>query len=131
MNIAASFPDKAEPTPKQFIPMKIDLAPEDTTATEQLKPSRNDRSGVGVHYVDAFLKPLRSGIVLPSGDKFSAKRRGLRITLALGAKKGDGLMRRARAVGDPVAMLRGALDEAGAAIGAKLSAVNGRLVLEM
>jgi hypothetical protein len=40
-------------------------------------------------------------------------------------------MRRARAVGDPVAMLRGALDEAGTAIGAKLSAVNGRLVLEM
>ena len=111
--------------------MRIDLAPEDSTATEQLLPTKNDRSGVGVHYVDAFLKPLRTGIPLPSGEKFSAKRRGLRITLVVGNRKGEGLLRRARGNGDPVAMLRGALDEAGAAIGARLATADGRLVLEM
>ena len=111
--------------------MRIDLAPEDPTATEQLLPGKNDRSGIGVHYVDAWLKPLRAGIALPSGEKFSAKRRGLRITLALGARKGEGLLRRKTVGGDPVAMLRAALDEAGAAIGARLAAEDGRLVLEM
>ncbi|HUG09531.1 MAG TPA: hypothetical protein VMM36_00885 [Opitutaceae bacterium] len=111
--------------------MRIDLAPEDPTAAEQLLPAKKDRSGIGVHYVDTWLKPLRAGIALPSGEKFSAKRRGLRITLAIGARKGEGLMRRARAGGDPVAMLRGALDEAGATLGARLAAENGRLVLEL
>lgn len=111
--------------------MKTDLAPIDTTATDNLRPEKNDRSGIGVHYVDAFLKPLRAGIALPSGEKFSAKRRGLRITLTLGAQKGEGLMRRAHADGDPVAMLRAALDEAGAAIGARILEEDGRLVLEV
>lgn len=110
--------------------MKTDLAPIDTTATDNLRPEKNDRSGIGVHYVDAFLKPLRTGITLDDGTRFSAKRRGLRITLTLGTQKGEGLMRRTIAEGDPVAMLRAALDEAGAAIGARMFEEDGRLVLE-
>lgn len=110
--------------------MKTILAPEDTSAADKLRPETNDRSGIGVHYVDAWLKPLHKGIELPDGSKFSAKRRGLKVTLALGATKGTGLMRRARAGSDPVAMLRGALDEAGAALGVHLLAQDGSLVLE-
>jgi hypothetical protein len=110
--------------------MKTELAPEITTATDLLRPEKNDRSGVGVHYVDAYLKPLRAGIVLPDGVKFSAKRRGLKVTLALGLQKGEGLLRRLSVSKDPVVMLRSALDEAGAKIGVKLTALDGKLWLE-
>lgn len=110
--------------------MKIELAAENTTATDLLRPEQNDRSGVGVHYVDAYLKPLKAGVMLPDGVKFSAKRRGLKITLALGTQKGDGLMRRLTVGPDPVAMLRAALDEAGAKVGVKLTTEGGKLMLE-
>jgi hypothetical protein len=110
--------------------MKIELAPENAAAPDMLRPEKNDRSGVGVHYVDAYLKPLKAGITLPDGQKFSAKRRGLKVTLALGTQKGEGLMRRLSVSKDPVVMLRAALDEAGAKIGAKLTAEGGKLVLE-
>lgn len=110
--------------------MKIELAPEITTATDLLRPEKNDRSGIGVHFVDAYLKPLRAGVALPDGVKFSAKRRGLKITLALGTQKGEGLMRRLTVSTDPIVMLRAALDEAGAKIGVKLTATNGKLWLE-
>ena len=110
--------------------MKIENATENTTASEMLRPEKNDRSGVGVHYVDAYLKPLKAGVVLPDGVKFSAKRRGLKITLALGAQKGEGLLRRLSVSKDPVVMLRAALDEAGAKIRVRLCAEDGKLFLE-
>lgn len=110
--------------------MKIELAPENPAAPDMLRPEKNDRSGVGVHYVDACLKPLRAGIVLPDGVKFSAKRRGLKVTLALGPAKGEGLMRRLTVSKDPVVMLRAALDEAGAKLGVRLAVENGRFVLD-
>jgi len=110
--------------------MKIELAPENTAAPDMLRPEKNDRSGVGVHYVDAYLKPLKAGIVLPDGVKFSAKRRGLKVTLALGTAKGEGLMRRLTVSKDPVVMLRAALDEAGARLGVRLTTENGKFVLE-
>jgi hypothetical protein len=111
--------------------MKIDLAPENLDAPAQLRPEKNDRSGVGVHYVDAYLKPLKAGITLPDGRKFSAKRRGLKVTLTLGTLKGDGLMRRLTVSRDPTVMLRAALDEAGVKLQAHVSSDGGRLVLEL
>lgn len=110
--------------------MKIELAPENTAALEMLKLEKNDRSGIGVHYVDAFLQPLKAGATLPDGTKFSAKRRGLRITLSLGSKKGEGLMRRLAVSGDPVIMLRAALDEAAGKLGVRLVCAEGKLWLE-
>lgn len=110
--------------------MKIELAPENPTALEQLKPEKNDRSRIGVHYVDAYLKPLKAGILLPDGVKFSAKRRGLKVTLTLGTQKGEGLMRRLTVSTDPVVMLRAAIDEASAPLGVKLVVVDGKLCLE-
>ncbi len=110
--------------------MKIDLCPENTTATDQLRVEKNDRSGIGVHYVDAYLKPLKAGITLPDGVKFSAKRRGLKVTLTLGTQKGEGLMRRLTVSRDPVEMLRAAITEAGTKISIRLFAENGRLFLE-
>ena len=110
--------------------MKTHLCPENPTATDMLRPEKNDRSGIGVHYVDAFLKPLKAGVTLPDGTKFSAKRRGLKVTLTLGTAKGEGLMRRLQVSRDPAVMLRSALDEAGAKIGARLLVEDGQLTLE-
>ena len=110
--------------------MTHDLAPIETAATDKLLPETNDRSGIGAHYVDAYLKPLRSGVALPSGEKVSVKRRGLKLTLSIGPKRGFGLMRRATADGDPVQMMHDALDEAGAQIGAQILEKRGRLILK-
>ncbi len=110
--------------------MKIELCPENPAAPEMLHPGKNDRSGIGVHYVDAFLKPLKAGVVLPDGVKFSAKRRGLKVTLTLGTRRGEGLMRRLAVSTDPVLMLRAALAEAGSQLGVRLACTDGRLWLE-
>lgn len=87
-------------------------------AKAKLPPSFADKSGIGVHYVDAFLKPMNAA--LPDGTRVSCKRRGLRITLRVGTKKGDGLMRRLQVSKDPVVMLPAALKEAAEAAGVGL-----------
>ncbi len=110
--------------------MKTELAPLNPDLEAALRPEKNDRSGVGVHYADAYLKPLKKKIELPDGTKFSAKRRGLKITLTWGTNSGEGLLRRLENGPDPKNMLQGALDEAAEALGAKLIAEDGKLWLE-
>ena len=87
-------------------------------AREMLPPITPDKSGIGVHYVDAFVAPMNAA--LPDGVRVSCKRKGLKITLRVGAKKGDGLMRRLQVGRDPEAMLRAALDEAARAAGVEI-----------
>mgnify|MGYP003673926578 CR=1 FL=1 len=110
--------------------MKTELAPLNPDAADALKPEKNDRSGVGVHYADAYLKPVRKPIVLPDGTKFSAKRRGLKITLALGPKKGSGLLRQFEKGPDPIVMLSAALVEASEELGANLIVEDDKFWLE-
>lgn len=87
-------------------------------AKDKLPPAHPDKSGIGVHYVDAFLKPMNT--VLPDGTKVACKRRGLKVVLTVGTKKGEGLMRRLDVSRDPVVMLRSALQEAATAAGCEL-----------
>ena len=82
----------------------------DPAAKEKLPPATPDKSGIGVHYVDAVLKDMKGR--LDNGIRVSAKRRGLRIDLKVGKRKGSGLMRRLEVSKDPVVMLRAALQEA-------------------
>lgn len=84
-------------------------------AKDKLPPAAPDKSGIGVHYVDAFLAPMNAA--LPDGVRVSCKRKGLKITLRVGPKKGDGLMRRLQISKDPQVMLRAALEEAAKAAG--------------
>jgi hypothetical protein len=88
-------------------------------AVEKLPPAFADKSGIGVHYTDAFLKPMN--VQLPDGRKVSAKRKGLKILLSIGDRKGEGLMRRLDVSRDPVVMLRAALDEAARGAGVRLT----------
>jgi hypothetical protein len=89
-----------------------------TAATEKLPPGFTDKSGIGVHYVDAFLKPMNA--TLPDGTRVACKRRGLKVNLTVGTKKGFGLMRRLDVSADPVVMLRACLAEAAKAAGVQI-----------
>lgn len=105
----------------------IKLCDVDQTATDKLPPKFTDKSGIGVHYVDAFIKPMNTS--LEDGTRITCKRRGLKITLAVGTKKGEGLMRRLDVSKDPVVMLRAALKEAASAAGVQLEVTDSEILI--
>jgi hypothetical protein len=107
--------------------MKTKLCDVNAAALEKLPEHTGDKSGIGVHYVDAFLKPMN--IRLADGTPVKCKRRGLKIVLSAGGKKGEGLMRRLQVSRDPVAMLEAALQEAATSAGIELSVENGAIFL--
>ena len=79
-------------------------------AKGKLPPDFLDKSGIGVHYIDAFIKPINKK--LEDGTRIACRRKGLKINLAVGDKKGSGLMRRLEVSSDPIVMLKAALEEA-------------------
>ena len=87
-------------------------------AREKLPPGGDDKSGIGAHYTDAFIKPMNTQ--LPDGTRVGCKRKGLKLTLTVGTKKGEGLMRRLDVSKDPAVMLQAALQEAAKAAGIEL-----------
>jgi len=103
--------------------MKTKLCDLNPAAATRLPPTTDDKSGIGVHYIDAFLKPMNTK--LADGTAVKCKRRGLKITLTVGTKKGEGLMRRLDVSPDPVVMLDAALREAAKAAGVELSVEDG------
>ena len=106
----------------------IKLCNRNLAAPEKLPPKAPDKSGIGVHYVDAFIAPMNA--TLPDNSRVSCKRKGLRITLRVGTKKGDGLMRRLTVSRDPVAMLDAALQEAAKAASVQLQITDTEILLE-
>jgi hypothetical protein len=99
--------------------MKQRLCELNAAAVTKLPQHTDDKSGIGVHYVDAYLKPMN--VKLEDGTPVKCKRRGLKIVLSVGAKKGEGLMRRLDVSADPVVMLDAALHEAARAAGVELT----------
>jgi hypothetical protein len=98
----------------------IKLCDLNPAAREKLPPAFRDKSNIGVHYVDAYIAPLNATLADAAATRVSCKRKGLRITLRVGTKKGDGLMRRLAVSADPVVMLEAALQEAAKAAGVEL-----------
>ena len=96
-------------------------------AKEKLPPAFAEKSGIGTHYVDAFLKPMNTN--LPDGTRVGCKRKGLKIMLTVGTKKGEGLMRRLEVGKDPVLMLRAALLEAAKAAGVDLKITDSEILV--
>jgi hypothetical protein len=109
--------------------MKVKLCDVNAAAREKLPEHTDDKSGIGVHYVDAYLKPMNTK--LEDGTPVKCKRRGLKITLSAGTKKGEGLMRRLDVSRDPVVMLDAALQEAARAAGIGLTVENGAIYVEV
>lgn len=96
-------------------------------AKDKLPPGVTDKSGIGVHYVDAFVAPMNAA--LADGARVSCKRKGLKLTLRVGAKKGEGLMRRLQVSRDPQVMLKAALAEAAQAAGVTLEITDTEILI--
>jgi hypothetical protein len=109
--------------------VKVKLCDVNQAAKEKLPPQTDDKSGIGVHYVDAYVKPMN--VKLEDGTPVRCKRRGLKITLTAGTKKGEGLMRRLALGPDPVVMLDAALEEAAKAAGVELTVEDGAIFLAL
>jgi hypothetical protein len=109
--------------------MKTKLCDVNAAAMEKLPQFTDDKSGVGVHYVDAYIKPMNTK--LPDGTPVKCKRRGIKIALSAGGKKGDGLLRKLDVSRDPAVMLDAALQEAAKAAGIELAVEDGAIFLNL
>jgi hypothetical protein len=109
--------------------MKTRICGIDPAALERLPEKTGDKSGIGVHYVDAYVKPMN--VTLPDGVAVKVKRKGLKVTLTVGEKKGEALLRRIEHGGNPVAMLDAALAEAAQAAGLALTVEDGGIWSEL
>ena len=109
--------------------MKAKLCDVNPAAKDKLPHLTDDKSGIGVHYVDAYIKPMNAK--LEDGTSIRCKRRGLKITLSAGGKKGEGLMRRLAVSPDPVVMLNAALQEAAKAAGIELTVEDGAIFVSL
>lgn len=107
--------------------MKQRLCDLNAAAATKLPQHTDDRSGIGVHYVDAYIKPMNAK--LEDGTAVKCKRRGLKIVLTVGTKKGEGLMRRLDVSPDPVVMLEAALQEAAKSAAVELTVESGVVYL--
>lgn len=109
--------------------MKVKLCDVNSAAGEKLPAQTGDKSGIGVHYIDAYVKPMN--VKLEDGTPVKCKRRGLKIVLSAGTKKGEGLMRRIDVSPDPIVMLDAALQEAAKSAGIGLIVEDGAIFLEL
>ena len=105
--------------------VKVKICDVNPTAESKLPEQTGDKSGIGVHYVDAYIKPMN--VKLEDGTPVKCKRRGLKIALSVGSKKGEGLMRRIDVGADPVIMLNAAIQEAARAAGIELVVEDGAI----
>lgn len=108
--------------------MRIKLCDVNPVAREKLPEHTADKSGIGVHYVDAYLKPINT--TLEDGTRVKCKRRGLKVVFSVGDKKGEGLMRRLDVSKDPVLMLDTALHEAARTAGLELTIEDGAIFFD-
>jgi hypothetical protein len=108
--------------------MRQRLCEVNAAAIAKLPRHTDDKSGIGVHYVDAYLKPMNAK--LEDGTPVKCKRRGLKIALSVGTKKGEGLMRRLAVSTDPVVMLDAALQEAAKGAGVELTIEDGNVFIK-
>jgi hypothetical protein len=106
---------------------RIVLGPENQDADKLLPETKDDGSGIGINYADAYLKPFKK--ILEDGRKISCTRRGLQLSLKIGDKTGKGLMRRLQHGPDVKMILREALNEAASDAGAVFAVEDGMMSL--
>lgn len=107
--------------------MRIELAPENQDAEKLLPDAKDDGSGIGINYADAYIKLFKK--ILDDGRKVSCKRRGLELTLKIGDKTGKGLMRRLANGPDVKTILREALNAAAMDAGVVFAVEDGMMIL--
>jgi len=97
--------------------MTVTIAFDQAKADATLRGDMPDGSGVGVNYVDVIVKA--SKLTLPDGRKLLLKRKGLKLTLAIGDKQGEALLRRIEHGPEVLAIIRQALETVALAAGAR------------
>ena len=106
----------------------IEIPLDEAAAHQHLPENALDGSGVGINYVDAYVKALK--VTLPDGRKVACKRRGIKITLSIGERSGEGLLRRLQHGPDVKSILRESLLEAARNTGVTLEFGAGVILLE-
>ena len=109
--------------------MKVKLCDQNPAALEKLPQHTGDKSGIGVHYVDTYIKAMNRK--LEDGTPVKCKRRGLKMRSLRWRKKGEGLMRRIDISLDPIVMLSAALQEAATSAGLALTVEDGAIFIEL
>jgi len=106
--------------------LRIGAVPEE--AARRLPEVEPDASDIGVNYADAYLKVFKQ--TLPDGRKLACRRRGLKLTLTLGERSGESLLRRLEHGPEVKDILHQALREAARQLGAVLSVESGEIYLD-
>ena len=109
--------------------MTVTIRYDHAKAESTLAGAMPDGSGVGVNYVDVIAKA--SKLTLPDGRKLLLKRKGLKLTLAIGDKQGEALLRRLEHGPDVRTIIQRALETAARAAGASVSFEPGAVQLDV
>ena len=109
--------------------MKVTIPFDEAQADAHLPERKPDGSGIGVNYADQIVKPFKQ--TLPDGRKLLLKRRGLKLTLAIGDRQGEAVMRRIDHGPEVKVIFRKALEEAARNVGAVVEFAPGAVHLEL
>ncbi len=105
------------------------IAEENPEAVNLIAPNQPDSSGIGVNYTEAYLKVI--DVELEPGKKVTCKRKGLMITLTIGEKSGEALMRYIEDGPDVKNILRRAIESAAENAGAKFIVEDSTIYLDI
>ena len=109
--------------------MRVTIPIDEAQANAHLPEVKPDGSGVGINYADQILKNFK--LTLTDGRKMLAKRRGLKITLTIGDKQGEAILRRMEHGPDVKNIFRKALEEAVQNAGATISIQPNQIHLDL
>jgi hypothetical protein len=109
--------------------MRITIPFDEAKAQATLQGAMPDGSGVGVNYVDVIAKASKQ--TLPDGRKLLLKRKGLKLTLAIGEKQGEALLRRLDHGPDVHDIVHKGLEAVALAVGARASFEPGAVHLDL
>jgi hypothetical protein len=109
--------------------MIVTIPIDQAQADAHLPEAKSDGSGVGINYADQILKNFK--VTLSDGRKMLAKRRGLKITLTIGDKSGEAILRRIENGPDVKNIFYKALAEASQNAGANVSFAPDQITLEV
>lgn len=109
--------------------MKLRITDENLEAEKLIPPAAPDGSGIGVNYVDAYIKPMN--VETEDGHKITCKRKGLKVILSIDDKTGEAIMRRIEYGPDVKNILRQALEAAAEEAEAQFSVEEGGVFLEV
>ncbi|MCI0619050.1 hypothetical protein L0244_39270 [bacterium] len=109
--------------------MRVTIPIDEAQADSHLPEVKADGSGVGVNYADQILKPFK--VTLEDGRKLLAKRKGLKITITIGDKSGEAILRRIENGPNVKNIFRKALEEAARNAGASVVFDNGAIHLDI